>query len=93
MTLNKINFIRTILFNTQKARTFSITASKYEKAVASQSEVRLSWDQAVDDAIQCIRYQSPFPKLRYMTVNKHVNWLSNLEKLEQIDHPLRETVK
>ena len=84
---------RTVLFKAQSVRKFSLTTLKCEEAVASKSEVRLSWDRAVDNAIKCINYQSPFLKLSYMTTDKNVNWFKNLEKLEQSGHPMRDTAK
>ena len=93
MTLKKIVLIRRLIFKTQIARKFSKTASKCEEAVASQSEFRLSWDRAVDDAIKIVNYESPFLKLSYMSTDKNVNWFKNLEKLESSGHPMRDTAK
>ncbi|KAL7052050.1 hypothetical protein ACKWTF_004739 [Chironomus riparius] len=93
MALKKLIPTRRIISKTQIGRKFSITSSKCEEAVASQSEVRLSWDRAVDDAIKIVNYQSPFLKLSYMSTDKNINWFKNLEKLEQSGHPMRDTAK
>lgn len=93
MALKKLISIRTTLFKTQCAREFSQITLQCEEIIGLPNQKRLNWDEAVNDAIQLTKYESPFPNLRYMTTNKHVNWLSNLEKMEQIDHPLRDTAR
>jgi hypothetical protein len=93
MTLKKLIPTRIVLFKTQIVRNFSLTSNKFEEAVASKSEVRLSWDRAVDDAIKCVNYQSPFLKFTYMTTDSNVNWFKNLQKLEHSGHPMHETAK
>jgi len=93
MALKKLILARTILFNIQSARKFSLTGSKCEETIASKSEVRLNWNRALDDAIKCVNYQSPFLKLSYMTTNTNVNWSKNLVKLENSEHPMYDTAK
>lgn len=92
MTLKKLVPTK-FIFKTQNVRNFSLTSIKCKEAVASQSEVKLSLDRAIEDAIKCVNYQSPFLKLTYMTTDKNVNWFKNLEKLEQSGHPMRDTAK
>jgi len=89
MVLKKLILARTILFNAQIAGKFS----KCEEAVSYKSEVRVSWNRAVDDATKCVNYQSPFLKLSYTTTDKNINWSKNLEKLEKSVHPMYDTIK
>ena len=93
MILEKITRVKKIFFKSQNERTISRTVSNCREAIASKSEVRLSWDRAVNDAIKYVNYESPFLKLSYMTTDKHVNWFKNLEKLESSGHPMYDNAK
>ena len=90
MALAKLYSARTVLFS---ARKFSVTSFKCEEAVASQSEVRSNWDRAIEDAVKCVRYQSPFLNFHYMTTDENVNWSKNISKLDRSGHPMRDTTE
>ncbi|XP_070490766.1 all trans-polyprenyl-diphosphate synthase PDSS2-like [Chironomus tepperi] len=93
MTLRKLVLTKNFIFKKQNLRHFSLTASKCEEAVASQNKVRISWNQAVADAIKCVNYQSPFIELSNMSVDRNISWFKNLDRLEQSGHPMREIAK
>ena len=90
MTLRKLLSVPCLKQSTKK---FSLSSYKCEEAVASQRDLRLSWDYAVEDAIKYAGYQSPFLKLGYMTTDKNVNWNKNIESLEKSEHPMYNTAK
>jgi hypothetical protein len=93
MSLKNLILTRRIISNIKSARKLSLSASNCKEAFASQSEVRINWDQSVDDAIKCVNYESPFSKLSYMTTDKNVNWIKYLEKLKLSEHPMRDAVE
>lgn len=93
MALRKLFSTRKDLCIKSGTRKFSLSSFKCEEAVASQQDLRLSWDYAVEDAIKYVRYQSPFSKLSYMTTDKNVNWNKNIESLEKSGHPMYDTAK
>jgi len=93
MPVGKLFSTKTVLCHRQIARKFSLTSYKCEEAVASLSDLRLSWDYAIEDAIKFVKYQSPFLKLSYMTTDKNVNWNKNIKNLEQSGHPMHDSAK
>lgn len=93
MTLKKIWSIGLKISNTHSPRSFSVTHKSFEKIAISKSETRVSWDRAVDDAIKCVGYQTPYLSLSYLTNCEDVNWFKNMEKLETTNHPMRDTAR
>lgn len=93
MTLRKLFSTKINLCTKPGPKKFSLSSYKCEEAVASQQDLRLSWDFAVEDAIKYVKYQSPFLKLGYMTTDKNVNWNKNIESLEKSGHPMYDTAK
>lgn len=85
--------LKKVLFTVKSIRNFSVTSSKCGVAGSSHANAPITWNQAVDDAIHCTKYKSALSKLSLMTTNDHVNWSQNLEKIKQIDHPLRDSVR
>jgi decaprenyl-diphosphate synthase subunit 2 len=77
----------------QPSRKISVASGRYEKIVASKSEVRPSWDRSIEEAIKCVGYQTPYLSLRYLTNDEDVRWMENMEKLEGSNHPMCDTVK
>lgn len=80
-------------FNAQSLRCFSVSAKKCEKVVASENETRLNWDRAIEEAVKCVGYQTPYLSLQYLTKDDDVNWFKNIEKLETSSHPMKDTSK
>ncbi|XP_070490445.1 all trans-polyprenyl-diphosphate synthase PDSS2-like [Chironomus tepperi] len=93
MASRKLFSTRSVLCLKQSTRRISLSSYKCEEAVASQRDLRLSWDYAVEDAIKHVGYQSPFLKLGYMTTDKNVNWNKNIENLKNSGHPMYDTAK
>jgi hypothetical protein len=81
--------------NLKSARSISIRSCVNDKIATSQSsELKLnSWDKAVEEAVKCVGYQTPYLTLRYLTNDKDVHWNDHMGKLEGSNHPMCETVK
>lgn len=95
MALRRLSLSKKALFNALNcSRKFSVSSCAYDKVLASKSEaVRPNWDRAVDEAVKCVGYQTPYLTLSYLTNDQDVRWMDNMEKLEGSNHPMCETAK
>lgn len=95
MALRKICASKSGLFNAF-SRKFSVSSQVHDKIAATQSanEIKISdWERAVDEAVKCVGYQTPYLSLRYLTNDQDVHWLDHMKKLEGSNHPMSETAK
>lgn len=95
MALRKIYAVKSGLFNALM-RNFSASSQMHEKIAATQSvnDLKVSdWDRAIEEAVKCVGYQTPYLTLRYLTNDDDVKWIDHMKKLEGSNHPMNETAK
>jgi hypothetical protein len=97
MALRKLYSKKSAFVNVfSNARNFSASSRVNEKVAATKSVSvpKISdWDRAVEEAVKCVGYQTPYLTLRYLTNDDDVKWLENMKKLEGSQHPMSETAK
>lgn len=90
------------IFNTKRgllnafSRNFSASSQFCDKITATQSVsvTKISdWDRAVEEAVKCVGYQTPYLTLRYLTNDQDVKWLDHMKKLEGSKHPMSATAR
>lgn len=95
MALRKICAVKSGLFNAL-TRNISASSKMHEKIAATQSvnDLKVSdWDRAIEEAVKCVGYQTPYLTLRYLTNDDDVKWIDHMKKLEGSNHPMSETAK
>lgn len=87
------------LFNAlshKAVRKFSATPRVFDRIVTQSeknSPKNSDWERAIDDAIKCVGYQTPYLTLRYLTNDEDIKWMQHMQKLEGSGHPMNETAK
>lgn len=102
MALRKICAVKSGLFN-MLVRNFSassqlhdVGSQMHEKVAATQgvNDLKVSdWERAIEEAVKCVGYQTPYLTLRYLTNDEDVKWMDHMKKLEGTNHPMNETAK
>lgn len=99
MALRKLYSTKSAIFNAlncKNARKFSATSKLYDNVVTQSEKIspKISdWDRAMEEAIKCVGYQTPYLTLRYLTNDDNLQWMKHMQKLEDSGHPMKETAK
>lgn len=99
MALRKLYFTKSAIFNAlngKNVRNFSASPRVFDNVVTQSEKMspKISdWDRAVEEAVKCVGYQTPYLTLRYLTNDEDVKWMEHMQKLEGSGHPMKETAK
>lgn len=83
-------------FNCKSVRKFSATSKLFDNIVTQSEQIapKISdWDRALNEAVKCVGYQTPYLTLRYLTNDEDIKWMDHMQKLEGSGHPMKETAK
>jgi hypothetical protein len=99
MALRKFYSTKVAILNAvshKVVRKFSATPRVFDNIVtqSEKSSPKISdWDRAIDEAIKCVGYQTPYLTLRCLTNDENIKWVQHMQKLEGSGHPMNETAK
>lgn len=99
MALRKFYSTKSAIFNAlghKIVRKFSATPRVFDNIVTQSEKTspKISdWDRAIEEAVKCVGYQTPYLTLRFLTNDEDIKWMQHMQKLEGTGHPMNDTAR